>query len=378
MKLAYGYDEVLPTRGADAEQVMNTLAGLSRAGVDVDLLVARAGDPEIAGEALKPYFEVTGDFRIHHITGRVRGGRVREKLVHARNVAAHPIAARADVIHTRNLPVVRAALAAGKRVIYDTYRPWPRQYPVLRPWLRRLLRHPGLLGILTHSELAADSYLELGVAREAVMVAHNGYDPQRMEPRLTKAEARQALGFDPARPVVTYTGRVDPDKGIGVILELARRCPEIDFAVVGSRGEGPLEREGASIPNVRFVQWQPYAATVPYLYAADMLLIPPTLVPLKRHGSTVLPLKTFLYLAAGRVIVAPNAPDTRELLRHDDNAVLVPADDVEACAAALRQTAADGERMQRIAEHALATASELTWDARGRRIVEFIERRLAA
>lgn len=377
MKLVYGYDEVLPTKGADAEQVMNTLAGLSRTGVAVDLLVARAGDPEICGEALKRHYEVAGEFRIHHITGRVRGGRVREKLVHARNVAAHPITAAADVVHTRNLPVVRAALAAGKRVVYDTYRPWPRQYPIMRPWLRRLLRHPGLLGVMTHSELAADSYLELGLSRDAVVVAHNGYDPARMEPRLSKREARRALGLDEQRPLVTYTGRVDPDKGIGVILELARRCPEVDFAVVGSRGDGPCEREGAGIANVRFVEWQPYAATVPYLYAADMLLIPPTLVPLKRHGSTVLPLKTFLYLAAGRVIVAPNAPDTRELLRDDDNAVLVPADDVAACTAAIQELARDDARMERIASAALATASELTWDARGRRVVEFIERRLA-
>ena len=378
MKLVYGYDEVLPTQGADAEQVMNTLAGLSRAGVDVDLLLARAGDPAVSGEALKRRFEVAGDFRIHHITGRVRGGRVREKLAHARNVAAHPIAAGADVIHTRNLPTVRAALAAGLRVVYDTYRPWPRQYPILRPWLRRLLRHPGLLGVMTHSEFAADSYLELGLPRDTVIVAHNGYDPARMEPRLSQLDARRALGLDERRPVVTYTGRVDPDKGIGVILELARRCPDIDFIVVGSHGEGPLEREGAAISNLRFVAWQPYAATVPYLYAADMLLIPPTLVPLKRHGSTVLPLKTFLYLAAGRVIVAPDAPDTRELLRHDDNAVLVPPDDVAACAAAIQRTAADGERMERIAAQSLASASELTWDARGRHIVEFIERRLAA
>ena len=47
-------------------------------------------------------------------------------------------------------------------------------------------------------------------------------------------------------------------------------------------------------------------------------------------------MKTFSYLAAGRPIVAPDLPDLREVLRHNENALLVPPDDVDAAAAAIR------------------------------------------
>ena len=51
-----------------------------------------------------------------------------------------------------------------------------------------------------------------------------------------------------------------------------------------------------------------------FLFAADILMIPEPKV--KTVGNTVLPMKLFQYLAAGRAIYAPDAPDTAELLTH--------------------------------------------------------------
>ncbi len=374
----YGYDTVLPSPGADAEQVMNTVAGLERAGVRVDLLVPTIRDAPLAGEALKAHYQVTGRFTIDHIGPPVRGPRWLDKLVHALRVARDPRAAEADLVYTRHLPMVWAALRKGFPVLYDTYRPWPAQYPALKPWLRYLVRHPRFLGVLTHSQYAAESFLGLGLPQAQVRVMHNGFDPARMQPRLEVRQARRQLGFDESTPIVTYAGRVDPRKGIGLILSLARRCPTIRFHILGSRGSGPLEVEGASIPNVAFFPWLPYDEVVPHLYASDVLLIPPTLDPLTRHGTTVLPLKLYLYLAAGRVIVAPTAPDTRELLHHDDNALLVRPGDLVQCASTIMRAVQDRATQDRLGSGALATAADLTWDVRGQRIAAFARERLQA
>jgi len=107
-------------------------------------------------------------------------------------------------------------------------------------------------------------------------------------------------------------------------------------------------------------------------------MVPPSLEPLRRHGNTVLPIKLFLYLAAGRVILAPVAPDTAELLADDQNAALVPAGDVAATLRTLRALAADPARAARLADGSLRTAQELTWDARAERIERFLQARLAA
>ena len=124
------------------------------------------------------------------------------------------------------------------------------------------------------------------------------------------------------------------------------------------------------------VPWQRFADLAPWLYAADVLVIPPSLAPLEQHGNTVLPIKVFLYLAAGRILLAPEAPDTAELLSDGLNAALVQPGNVATTVDRLRALAANPAQAERLASGALATAQSLTWDARATRIAQFIERRL--
>jgi len=129
------------------------------------------------------------------------------------------------------------------------------------------------------------------------------------------------------------------------------------------------------MPNVDFEPWQPYHRTALFLYASDLLLIPPSAAPLNRHGSTVLPLKLFPYLASGRPIVAPRAVDTRELLRHEENAFLVEPGNIESIAADLQRLKNDDALRESIGAAAREQSEELTWGARGRRIIDFIRAR---
>jgi glycosyltransferase involved in cell wall biosynthesis len=119
----------------------------------------------------------------------------------------------------------------------------------------------------------------------------------------------------------------------------------------------------------------PPAEVARFLFAADVLVFPPTAAAL-RAGRTVLPMKTFQYLAAGRAILAPDLPDLREVLRHDANAVLVPPDVPGAAADALRGLLGDVPRRERLAAAALADAARYTWDARAAKIAAFLRGRL--
>ena len=147
---------------------------------------------------------------------------------------------------------------------------------------------------------------------------------------------------------------------------------------MGSQGEGPIELAAKGLANVKFFPWQSFNTLMPYLYAADVLLIPPSLTPLQQHGNTVLPLKLFLYLAADRPILAPQAPDTKELLKDDVNAALVPAGNVKSAVSALHRLLSDPERSSRLAQAAYDLSQTLTWDKRGERILRFIYERRAA
>jgi glycosyltransferase involved in cell wall biosynthesis len=109
--------------------------------------------------------------------------------------------------------------------------------------------------------------------------------------------------------------------------------------------------------------------------AADILLQPPSRIPLRLVGNTVLPMKLFLYLAAGRPIVAPDLPDMREVLVHDQNALLVPTGDDDAAVHAIARVLAEPGLADRLAAAAKKTAAGLTWDARAARILSFLETR---
>ncbi len=120
---------------------------------------------------------------------------------------------------------------------------------------------------------------------------------------------------------------------------------------------------------MRIVPWQDGDGLTRYLAAADVLVIPPSTRPLGEFGSTVLPLKVFLYMAAGRPILAGATPDVEEVLRHDENAFLCPPDNADALASGLSILFADETLRTRLAAASLSDSRDLTWDARARRIL---------
>ncbi len=294
-----------------------------------------------------------------------------------KQVFRDPEADRADLLYSR----IPALLGMGGRsplpFAVDHYRPWPDDVPVIRPLLRRTAASRTCLGFVLHSAYAAGAYERAGVPAQKLLVAHNGAEPRRMGPPADKAEARAALGLDPDRFTAIYAGRVNAQKGLDALLALADLRPQILFLLVGSEGDGPVEAEARRRANVRVVPWQSPAALPAWLHAADVLLIPPSRAPLEQFRNCVLPLKLFSYLAAGKPILAPEAPDTAELLSDGKNALLVPPGDPAAAAAALDRLR-DPALGARLGAAAAALATELPWDKRAEKIQAFLAARLSA
>lgn len=378
MRLVYPLHWSRLGRRADQAQSVATAAALARHGVDLTLLMPRGPhDPRLDEDALREWFGVDGPFSLVQRSSAHAGASLLRTGLWLRQVFADPELARADLLFSR-LPVM---LAAGQFSLIpfatDHYRPWPDDWPWLRPLIRRAARHRRCLGLILHSEFAAASYRRAGVAPEKLLVAHNGADGPRLRPPPSKGEARARLGLAPERPIAVYAGRLDVRKGLDQLLALAERRPGVLFLLVGSEGEGPIERAAARFANMRVEPWQPPDALTPFLAAADILLIPAASAPLERHSHCVLPMKTFAYMAAGRPILAPVSPDTAELLTDGENALLVPPDRPDLAAAALDRLLADATLARRLGENAARQAESLTWDHRAGRIADFLEARLS-
>lgn len=282
----------------------------------------------------------------------------------------------ADLVYTRNLWVAWLALLSGQRVVFDHYRPWPEQIPPLRRWLHRLICHRRFLVNISHSEYTRARYLEIGIPPEKLHCVRNGFEPSRLAAPVPLGVAKRRIEIDSEKKTVVYTGRINRKKGLELVIEAARRLPDHLFILVGSQANGVIEELASRTANVRVVPWQSPEAIGKYIFAADVLLIPPSLKPLTEFGSTVIPLKLYLYMASGRPILAGDTPDLREVLEHGRNALLCRPDCVESLVAGIRALTGDPGLARNLATTALEDSRDLTWGSRARRIAAIVNDRL--
>ncbi len=379
LHILYVWDRLLPTTATDAEQATSTMAALARRGHQITALLPRPfAAPGFSAAELHVKYKVEGTIRVAHVPVPFASLLGVRKAWFAGYLAAGGALPAHDLVYTRNSASFLALIARGARTVYDTHRTWPDHVPPTRPLFRAAMERPNFLGALFHSEFARASYARLGVDAARLRTIHNGYDPARFTSAASPGEARTELGLPRARKLVVYTGHISALKGLDALLGLAERCPEALFLLVGSERDGLVERRARRFSNVQILPWQPYDLAAKYMVAADVLVLPPSTLGLKVAGHTVLPMKLFGYLAAGRAVLAPRTPDVLELLRDGDNAVLVDPSDIEDAARALAALLADDLRRARLAARAKESGAELTWDARAEKIERFLNERLAA
>ena len=199
LKLAYLFDQPLPLRAAECEQLINTISALSKRGYEITLFIP--GDRTKAAPTLKElqaFYRVDGDFKVESIYSVFPTKRLIEKAVHPLmfSTLLRKKLQGFNLVYTRNIPAIFASLAAGVPCLYDTYRPWPAQYyHALVPMFRALFKQPKFLGAALHSEYARQSYIEYGMAEDKLLTAHNGFNPELFKPVLSQSEAREKAGI---------------------------------------------------------------------------------------------------------------------------------------------------------------------------------------
>ncbi len=291
------------------------------------------------------------------------------------------IGRRVDVLYTRD-PWVGAALVLLRprtRLVYEVHRlsdsRWGQK--VQNFVLRRALA-------VTVTHYMAERARERGAQR--VIAEHDGYRAARFANLPTKAAARAALGIAPDAFVVGYVGRLHTmglSKGLDTLVDALAAAEQTgmraNLIVVGGPEEHVEEVRRQWSAHGLKAEWLHTPGHVPpadvprYMAAMDVgaLLNPWTLYFAYQNSA----LKLFEYMAAGCVVLASDLPGVAEVVRNGETALLVPPGDVAATATALRRLHDDPALRQRLAEHARNAARHYTWEARARRIRQFIEER---
>lgn len=195
-------------------------------------------------------------------------------------------------------------------------------------------------------------------------------------------EARDLLGIDPTRIVricngvdrgtfrprpwredlparVLFLGRLSEQKRVDLLLEAFARVgqehPDLDGLELVVAGQGPLraelEAQAARLGiNVKFLGNVPRAEAVDLLRDAKVLVLPSA-----SEGASNSLLEA---IATGVPVVATKLPGTCELIRHEQEGLLVPVGDVDALAAALGRLLSDGELYMKLASAAEERSAE--------------------
>lgn len=150
-------------------------------------------------------------------------------------------------------------------------------------------------------------------------------------------------------PIVVLPARMLWDKGVGEFVEAARHLRKqgvkARFALVGRRDDhNPAAIQQSVLAawvEEGFVEWWGHRDDMPAVYQAASLVV----LPSYREG---LPKVLLEAAASGRAIVTTDVPGCRDVVRHNENGLLVPSKSWKALADAIERLIEDRHRRERM------------------------------
>ncbi|MDK2891501.1 MAG: hypothetical protein PWR21_2133 [Methanoculleus sp.] len=104
-----------------------------------------------------------------------------------------------------------------------------------RFWSKKVIL--GAAGVIALNETEAGRYRDLGVADERIAIVPNGIDLAEYPDLPARGRFRAAWGIDDATKIVLYLGRLDPTKGIDLLIRsfalVARKFDDTVLMLVG-------------------------------------------------------------------------------------------------------------------------------------------------
>lgn len=294
------------------------------------------------------------------------------------------------------LPVLAARRRTGTPVIFQAQTEGVLSGAPVRRWLEHFGANPqGLLArtatwpiraiygradaICCISRAIEREALAEGVPRDRVHYVPNPVDASRFTPAtpVEREEIRERLGVPPDAVVCTFVGRLSREKGV---LELARAWiaarPGARLVLIGppmtnhpwdvsAEARALIETNGL-IESVKFLGGQPTDVVAAWLRASDFSVQP--------SHFEAMGLAAAESMAAGVPVIASDIGGYRDFIRHDENGLLVPINDMDALGAAILRLVSDAPMRHRLGEAARTTALQFDEPVVLERFAELIDR----
>jgi glycosyltransferase involved in cell wall biosynthesis len=210
--------------------------------------------------------------------------------------------------------------------------------------------------VLCPSDFLRDLAISWGVARGRVSVLPNAIPPP--PPPQDRNALRASFGI--REPTLAFAGRFAPQKSLDVLVGAVERAGDVSLLMAG---EGDLPPAGAS---VRLLGPLPRERVLELFAAADAAVL--------SSSWENFPHSLVEALSVGTPVIATRVGGVAEIVEDGRNGLLVPPNDVEAFAGAIRRFFADDELRARLT----AAAAPSVERYRPERIYAQLEATLAA
>ena len=240
---------------------------------------------------------------------------------------------------------------------------WSRWMPRTIRWADRII------AVSRHTQ--SDLNRVLGIPEDRIEVIHNGVNEvfQPLQDHEALETVRRKYGLPPT--IILYLGTLEPRKGLDTLITayggLAPDAP-YDLVIAGKRGwyTEPLFQQVEALGLGRRVHFTDYIPDkdLPALYNLGKVFVYPS-----RYEGFGLP--ALEAMACGSPVVCTDAASLPEIV--GDAALLVPPDDADALAAALRRVLDDGGLQAKMRARGLERARRFTWEETARRTAQVYE-----
>lgn len=196
---------------------------------------------------------------------------------------------------------------------------------------------------------------QTGYPAARTTVLHNGVDLRAYEGLPSPQDAREALGFPAESTLILGVGRLHPAKNFPLLVRASRAVldqrPEVRFALVGEGEErAKIEAEIAAQGVGEAWTLLGQRSDVPQCLAAASVFVQPS----DWEG---FPVAVVEAMAAERAVIATDVAGVGEVLRNDENGVLIPQGGEAELSAALLRLLQEPATAARLA----SSAKELAW-----------------
>ncbi len=372
LRVLYIGSPELFSKGASAIHIMKMCQAMGKLGIDTELII-----PSNRNRAeLLEYYGVESNFRLtlfpYFSNSSVRNiahgvlGSLYTKLFRRNKY---------DLVITRNIIYAYLSTTLFKiPTVYDAHHPLVKGGASL---FNSFKDSKYLIRFSTNSKGLADIYLNKGLPKEKLVVAHNGVELEKFQDTSTMKEYREELGLPADKKIICYAGNIYEGRGVEKLIDVSLRLKNVLFLIVGgleedvNRYKRIVQEKGAH--NFELAGFVPHKMVPPYLLASDILVMPYTTKMTIKGGTKAQeftsPIKLFEYMAAVRPIVATSISSVKEILEDGVNAVLVEPDSADSLFEGLLKVIEDHDLADRIALNAGADIKNYTWEERVKKLL---------